>query len=192
VVGVVALGAMTYRAISDGNEALAASDAAFDRGALADAVLHARRAATAYAPGAPHTRAALERLRAVAVGSEAAGDPETARLAWGAIRAAALETRHVVVPYAAELREANERLERPVQGASAKAPRSALELPTPGPTAGASALLVAGFAAAVLGLSFVATRGMTREGRLVWPRVGYGFGVFVVGALLWAIAVYRA
>ena len=100
---VIALGVMTYRAVRDGNQALRASDLAFNRGDLADAVLHARRAATAYAPGAPHTRAARERLRAIAVGSEAAGDAETARLAWGALRAAALETRHVTVPYAAEL-----------------------------------------------------------------------------------------
>ncbi|HEX6765797.1 MAG TPA: hypothetical protein VF103_09980, partial [Polyangiaceae bacterium] len=112
IVAVIALGAMTYRAVRDGAAELAESDRAFNAGDLGNAVLHARRSATAYAPGAPHTRAAVERLRAVAVGSEAAGDPETARLAWGALRAAALETRHVTVPYAAELREANERLER--------------------------------------------------------------------------------
>lgn len=201
VVGVMALAAMTYRAVHDGSEELRASDAAFNRGDLADAVLHARRAATAYAPGAPHTRPALERLRAVAVGSEAAGDPETARLAWGALRAAALETRYVTVPYAAELDEANERLERlaskdPLptgteRGQAARDPRALLAR-VPGPPAWASALLVLGFALALIGLVVVALFGLTRDGRLVWQKLGYGLGVFLVGALLWAIAVYSA
>ncbi|HEX5099309.1 MAG TPA: hypothetical protein VFV94_07400, partial [Polyangiaceae bacterium] len=89
---VLALGVMTYRVVRDGEAALAESDAAFNRGDLASAVLFARRAAIAYAPGAPHTRAALARLRAVAVGSEGAADVASARLAWGAIRSAAVET----------------------------------------------------------------------------------------------------
>ena len=195
IVGVVALGAMTFRAISEGNEELLLSDRAFNRGDLADAVLHARRAATAYAPGAPHTHSALERLRAVAVGAEAAGDPETAKLAWGAVRAAALETRHVTIPYATELREANERLERlaarPSSTSEPAGRGNALES-VPGPSAWASALLVTGFVLALLGLLFAAARGLTRDGRLVWPKLGYGLGAFAAGALLWAIAVYRA
>jgi hypothetical protein len=201
VVGVMALATMTYRAVRDGSEELRASDVAFNQGDLAGAVLHARRAATAYAPGAPHVRPALERLRAVAVGSEAAGDAETARLAWGAVRAAALETRHVTVPYAEELGEANERLERlaskgplptePERGQAAR-DRKAVLARMPGPPAWASALLVLGFALALAGLLFVAFSGLTRDGRVVWQRLGYGLGAFLVGALLWAISVYRA
>jgi hypothetical protein len=197
---VVSLGTMTYRAVRDGRSELEASDGAFHRGDLATAVLHARRAATAYAPGAPHTRAAVERLRAVAVGSEAAGDRENARLAWGALRAAALETRHVVTPYAAELGEANERLERLAAAPSANSPERkevARDLEgalarVPGPPAWASALLSAGFALATGGLLWVATQGLTRGGRIVGQKVSVGLGVFLLGALLWAIAVYRA
>jgi len=201
LVVVVALGTMTYRAVRDGNRELEASDEAFHRGDLATAVLHARRAATAYAPGAPHTRAAVERLRAVAVGSEAAGDRENARLAWGALRAAALETRHVTTPYAAELGEANDRLERlekapqPPNPARVRDGSRHLEgalARVPGPPAWASALLSAGFALAAGGLLWVATQGLTREGRIVRQKVAVGLGVFVAGALLWAIAVYRA
>jgi hypothetical protein len=201
IVGVIALGAMTYRAVRDGAEELTASDLAFNRGDLPDAVLHARRAATAYAPGAPHTRAALERLRAVAVGSEAAGDLETARLAWGALRAAALETRHVTVPYETELREANARLER--LAATPGTPNERLReraeknlekalARVPGPSPWASALLFGGFTIALGGLCFVAAKGLTRDGRLVWQKLGFGLGAFFLGALLWAIAVYRA
>jgi len=183
---------MTFRAVSDGNKELEASDRAFDRGDLATAVLHARRAATSYAPGAPHTSVALQRLRAVAVGSEAAGDKETARLAWGAVRAAALETRHVIIPYGAELREANERLERLASTPRPTTPMTRTEALPPGPSAWASALLASGFALALAGLFYAAARGLTREGRLVWPKLGYGVGAFLAGALLWAIAVYRA
>src|SRR5262245_8306252 len=60
IVGVIALGTMTARAVRDGNAELRESDLAFNRGDLGAAVLHARRSATAYAPGAPHTRSALE------------------------------------------------------------------------------------------------------------------------------------
>lgn len=197
----VALATMTFRAVRDGKRELEASDRAFDQGDLAAAVLHARRAATAYAPGAPHTRAAVERLRAVAVGSEAAGDRENARLAWGALRAAALETRHVSTPYGAELGEANDRLERLASTPpSANLPpreKPALDLEkallqVPGPPAWASALLSAGFVLAAGGLLLIATRGLTREGRMDRQRLLAGLGVFVAGALLWAIAVYRA
>jgi hypothetical protein len=198
---VIALGAMTYRAIREGTDELAASDLAFNRGDLAGAVLHARRAATAYAPGAPHTRSARERLRAVAVGSEAAGNTETARLAWGALRAAALETRHVTVPYESELREANERLERlaaptqkPADGGRERAElalRGALER-VPGPPAWASGLLFLGFVVALTGLGVVGVRGLTRDGRIVPGTLALGVGLFAAGALLWAIAVYRA
>src|SRR5687767_80239 len=187
---------MTYRAVRDGKRELDASDAAFHRGDLSTAVVHARRAATAYAPGAPHTRAAVERLRAVAVGSEAAGDRDNARLAWGALRAAALETRHVTTPYAAELDEANDRLERlastpsppsqPRAGPVGRRLERALAR-VPGPPAWGSALPSIGFALAAGGLFWVATLGLTREGRIVWQKVAVGLGMFLAGALLWAI-----
>jgi hypothetical protein len=136
----------------------------------------------------------------VAVGSEAAGDRENARLAWGALRAAALETRHVTTPYAAELGEANERLERLAAAPPANPPERkevahGLEgalARVPGPPAWVSALLSAGFALAAGGLLWVATQGLTREGRIVGQKVSVGLGVFLLGALLWAIAVYRA
>jgi hypothetical protein len=201
VVAVVALAAMTYRAVSEGTPELALSDAAFNRGELADAVLHARRAATAYAPGAPHTRAALERLRAVAVGSEAVGDAQTARLAWGALRGAALETRHIGVPYEAELHEANSRLEhlaaRTPEGDEAERARNARRLRSalsrvPGPSPWAAATLVCGFALALGGLGVVGVLGLTRDGRIVRDKLGLGLAVFLAGAVLWAIAVYRA
>ena len=199
-ISVVALGAMTLRAVREGRSELEASEASFDRGDLQATVLHARRAATAYAPGAPHTERALARLRAVAVGAEAASDIAAARLAWGAIRSAALETRHVTVPYAAELAEANERLERlalrqagdpEAEGGATRRIRAALA-EVPGPSPWASGLLASGFALSLAGLGVIAVRGVTRAGRLVRGPFSTGAVLFVAGALLWAFAVYRA
>ena len=198
---VLALGAMTFRVVRDGEAALAESDAAFHKGDLANAVIHARRAAIAYAPGAPHTRAALARLRAVAVGSEGVGDVGSARLAWGAIRAAALETRSLTQPYAAERAEADRALARlaslpvaadpEVQARAVERAERALA-GVPGPSPFSSVLLVLGFGTAALGLALVALRGLTREGRLLPRGFALGVAVFVLGVACWTFAAYGA
>src|SRR4051812_10498827 len=108
----LAFGALCARAIVEGQAELNASDAAFDKGELAGAIEHARRSATAYVPGAPHVQLAYERLRAIALGAEAAGQPVVALAAWQAVRSAALETRHLSTPRAAELSQANQNLAR--------------------------------------------------------------------------------
>src|SRR5262249_15163977 len=154
-----------------------------------------------YAPGAPHTRAALARLRAVAVGSEGVGDIASARLAWGAIRAAAVETRHLLEPYRAERDEADQALARLVSAptgndpdararAVAKAREALARLP--GPTAGDSVLLLLGFGLSGLGVGFVAARGLTREGRVMPRAFTLGAVVFVLGVACWTFAAYRA
>lgn len=198
---VVALVAMTLRAVREGESALEASDAAFHRADLPNATLEARRAALAYAPGAPHTRLALARLRAIAVGSEGAGDQETARLAWGAIRAAAIGTRHFTTPYAAELAEANQALARAMvpsglDDAAARARAAAVArkalADAPGPSPWAALPLLSGAVLAALGLFLVATRGITRDGRVLRPGFALGLAVLVLGAACWTFAAYRA
>ena len=198
---VLAFAAMTFRVVHDGEQALGESDQAFNRGDLPNAVLYARRAAIAYAPGAPHTRAALARLRAIAVGSEGAGDVASARLAWGAIRAAAVETRSFVEPYAAEREEADRALARLVSEpgtADAEArtrayaqAREALAR-IPGPSAAGSLLLVLGLGLGALGTGWVAMRGITREGRLMPRAFILGVVVFALGVACWTFAAYRA
>jgi hypothetical protein len=199
--GVLALGAMTFRVVRDGEAALAESDAAFNRGDLANAVLHARRAAVAYAPGAPHTRAALARLRAVAVGSEGVGDAASARLAWGAVRAAAVETRSFVEPYAKEREEADRALARlqlepppadPLARTRAVARAREALARIPGPSAAGSLFLLVGFALSGGGLGWVAARGLTREGRLIPRPFALGAAVFALGVACWTWAAYRA
>lgn len=198
---VLAFAAMTFRVVHDGEQALTDSDQAFNRGDLANAVLYARRAAIAYAPGAPHTRAALARLRAVAVGSEGVGDLASARLAWGAIRAASLETRFFVEPYAAEREEADRALARLIAGAGATdtetrarglAQARAELARIPGPSPAGSLLLVVGLALAALGTAWVGVRGITREGRLMPKAFTLGVVVFALGVACWTLAAYRA
>src|ERR1041385_469444 len=99
LLAVLVLATLTARMIVEGEAELKASDASFDRGDLAEATLHARRAATLYAPGAPHVAAAFERLRAIALGAEASGNVNMARRAWGASRGALLERRNIGAPY---------------------------------------------------------------------------------------------
>lgn len=103
---------LAQRTIERGERELQASDRAFDAGQLELSVLHARRAATAYVPGARHVGAGYERLRAVARGAERAGDVELSRRAWRAVRAAAFESRHVWQPHVEALREADAELAR--------------------------------------------------------------------------------
>lgn len=103
---------LAQRSIAHGEQDMLESDRAFDSGELELAVLHARRAATAYVPGARHVAAGFERLRAVARGAERERDLGLAQQAWGAVRAAALESRHLWQPHPEALREAEAQLAR--------------------------------------------------------------------------------
>lgn len=198
---VLILAVFSVRVISEGESELRASDAAFDRGDLSAALDHARRSATLYAPGAPHVARAYERLNAIALGAEAAGDPKTAYSAWQAMRSAALESRHVLIVKDAELERANRNLARLEalardQGEAERAKRrseglrrlSADDAPAP-----LSILLLAtGFLLALAGLALFAFRGLDRSGRLAVGRARLGLLLFVFGAACWTWAAYQA
>ncbi|HEV8245199.1 MAG TPA: hypothetical protein VGP93_05500 [Polyangiaceae bacterium] len=192
---VLTLGVLTARAVLEGQAELALSKSAFDRGQLGEAVLHARRAATAYAPSAPHVDAAYARLRSIALGSEAAGDAQTARLAWGAIRSAALESRHVLSPHEADRQEADRQLLRlSSEGAPKKtAPTAKLALDERnGPRPGWAALLVLGFGLALGGLGFIALRGVASDGRIQTRPALLGLLLGLAGAACWTLSLYWA
>lgn len=91
----LAAAVLFYRIDAEGTRELQRSDRAFNRGELDVALDHAQQAALWYLPGAPHVEQALERLQAIAMGAEAAGDPMMALRAWGALRSALHETWHV-------------------------------------------------------------------------------------------------
>ena len=195
LLAVLMLGVLTARMVREGEAALAKSDAAFDRGDLREAILHARRAAVLYAPGAPHVNAAFARLRAVAVGAEAAGDPEVARQAWGAVRGAALETRHVTAPHQAEIDRANSALARLQTAGAAPAERTAavarLERDD-APRAPWVGVLGAGFGLFLAGLVVLVARGVTPSGKPSWRALGVAVALALAGLVVWTLAVYRA
>lgn len=203
--GVLTLALLTVRAIVSGQAEMEKSDRAFDEGNLPIATLHARRAATLYAPGAAHVSAAYERLIAIAVGSEAAGEPEVAGQAWRAVRGAALETRHVRVARASELERANENLARlqahrsaaasPGGGGALRA-RYARALENleqeHGPSTPWTAALLLGYALCACGLGWFAIRGVSAEGGLALRSGRAGLFLALLGVACWSLAVWQA
>jgi hypothetical protein len=193
---VLVLGLLTARALRDGEAELERSTQAFNQGDLRGAVLHARRSAVAYVPGAPHVEAAYARLRAIAEGAEARGDADTARLAWGAVRTAALESRHLWVTRGDELATANRQLERlqAEKPSGAKPPRRrSHSVPEhPGPRPGWSVALALGFLLALAGLGWFGFYAVRPDGSLNRQRAWVGLLLGVLGAACWTLSLYWA
>ncbi len=203
--GVLTLALLTVRAMVSGQAEMEKSDRAFDAGNLPLATLHARRAATLYAPGAAHVSAAYERLIAIAVGAEAAAQPAVAEQAWRAVRGAALETRHVHVARASELERANVNLARLQAHAGATGSSSAgaalraryaralgsLEHEH-GPSSTWTAALLLGYALCASGLAWFAMRGVTATGSIALRSGRAGLLMALVGVACWSLAVWRA
>lgn len=198
--GVLLIGALTLDLALRGEREMDQSDRCFHRGDLVSAVAHARRAAVLYVPGAPHVDSAYARMVAIAFGSESMGKTDMARRAWAAVRAAALETRHLWVPHSRYLQLANHRL-AVLEAAARTAPSS-------GPQRGDSAVesfprehtprwhwavaLVGGLLAAGAGLAALAVWGLDSEGRVRWRRAGWSLFLLAVGAACWTLAAVRA
>ncbi len=191
-------GVATLRVVLDGEREIAASDAAFDANDLHASIQHARRAASAYAPGAPHVRRGYERLVAIARGTEALGKPDVSVLAWQAQRAAVLESASLIRPFPERLEEANRnlaRLQAARAGAGATQPelagrlfkqaqeRSAEQLPW-------GSLLAVGLLVAGMGLAWFA-RSAFGPGGIAWLKGRWGLALFGLGSALWALAAYR-
>jgi hypothetical protein len=192
-------GVATLRAVLDGQREIAASDAAFDANDLHATIQHARRAASAYAPGAPHVERGYQRLLAVARGAEATGRPEIAMLAWQAERAAVLESASFWHPFSERLEEANRNLAR-LSASKAVAETERTEIAQrlfkqaqsqSSEQAPWGALLAVGLLVAGLGLGWFAARALAPNGRIEWLRGRWGLLTFGLGAALWAVAAFH-
>jgi hypothetical protein len=196
------LGAMIWRALAVGESALERAEAAFDRGELRESIREARRAASSIAPGSSHVERGFTRLMVVARGAEASGDIELSRLAWEAVRGAALEGQSSFGPASDHLARANQQLAR-------LAARQAGERGLTDPAALERALerdlarnvqrsatwslgLGVGLVLAALGLGWGALRGIRADGQLVRRELVIGVMLASAGAACWAFAVYRA
>jgi hypothetical protein len=185
--------------IVEGERELAASDAAFDRGDLLSATAHARRAALAYAPGAPHVDRAYARLGAVAIGAETAQQPAAAERAWQAMREAALETRHLWVPRAKDLARANAAIarlqsaQRPAAVEKQHAADGLAELARrPGTSVTSTLALLSSFMLVAFGLGWIAARGAGPGGGLRRSRMKLGLCLVAAGVAIWTLAALRA
>jgi hypothetical protein len=192
-------GVATLRAVLDGEREIAASDAAFDANDLHGTIAHARRAASAYAPSAPHVERGYQRLLAVARGAEATGRPELAMLAWQAVRAAVLESASLWHPFSERLEEANRNLARlSVSKTLAEGERreTAQRLFREAQSQSVQrapwgALLAGGLLLAGLGLGWFAARALALDGRIEWRRGRWGLLTFGLGSALWAAAAFH-
>jgi hypothetical protein len=198
LVVVAFLGALLARIVLEGEAAMTESDRAFHRGDVRQAAVEARRAAVLYAPGARHVRAAYERLRAIAVGSEAQGDTASARFAWRVVRGSILETRHVTTPFRGLLEEANRELARldlvDLSPALDKelARRRALQVlgEEEGPKTGWSLVLLAGLGLTGFGLLLARERPWSSKLPDRDRRVAFALGF--AGVLLSSLGAYQA
>lgn len=197
------LGVVVTRVVWDGRRALREGDAALRRGDAREAIALWRRAARWYAPGAPHVRAAHDRLEALARDAEAAGDRELALDAWRAVRSSSLATRSFYTPYADRLARANARIAElmadtevpPDPGETREARRAwhlALLERDEAPSVGWSLLALAGLAAWVGGGFWFARRGLTENDRLDRRQAAIAGTLVVVGLLTWMLALYQA
>lgn len=200
----VLIAAVSARVVIAGEREIALSTAALRAGDPHDAALHARRAAGYYAPGAPHVRVAYERLIALATKAESLGDRTTALFAWQGVRTAAIETRWIVTPHAADLETANAAIAR-LQAAQDRPPGTRTDPPATIERAALAALaqdeaphvpwviaLVAGFLAWTLGAILIVRRAVTSTGQIVWSKTTSPIALTAAGILLWLLAIWRA
>lgn len=194
------LGVATGRVIYSGEQELSASTAALDAGDPREAIVRARRAASWYAPGAPHVGVAYERLAALARAAEENKRDDLALLGWQAIRAASIDTRWLLSPHADD----RERAEREIARLRAKIPNQV----APDAAIATEQLhklrrhqparpiwivgLLSGFALLVGGLFVASRRAADAAGRLVLARAKVGLVVAVVGIGLWLLSLWQA
>jgi hypothetical protein len=170
------------RTLELGAGEMSVSDRAFDAGQLDRAVRHARSAAALYVPGAAHVDAAYARLRAVALGAERTRDLALARGAWRAMRAAALESRHVWQPHAASLAEAEASLSR-LDGLPPPARPVVLQPAFAAALAGCFALVVLGFVRVV-------RRARRASGRWSFQQALAALAVLALGAVGFGLTLF--
>lgn len=196
---VLVLGAITARVVVAGELEIAASTEALEAGDPVEATIRARRAASWYAPGAPHVGVAYERLMTLGREAETRRRRDVALLAFEGVREASTATRWLVTPHAADVAEADRAIarlrardERPP--ATASEPEAAIErellqglAARPGPSRVVSLGLGASFVAWAAGLAWVLRRAVDATGRLDRRRALPGVALAVLGAAAWVV-----
>lgn len=204
VVTITVLAVLVGRGLVEGRAALRQAESLDAAGDVDAAIAHAMRAAKWYVPLASHPARAYDLLRVIARRSEAAGDVDTALVAWQAIRGAARATRGVVAPYAARLAEADRQIavilaSKPPPGVDRDKPRDVIvaehrallardDAPKPAAVIG----MYAGLAVWLLGalrLGAAVERPMRADGK---RRAIVAAGIALAGIVTFVVAVARA
>lgn len=204
IVVVLAVGGAVARTVIEGRRELAASAERLGAGELGDAIVHARRAASAYVPLAAHVDAAYASLRDVADACERRGDRDTALVAWRAIRSASMQTRWLVEPHARERARADAAIAR----LAADAPQpmgmrdrrpadlerlhASLLARDDAPRPVFSLVLLAGIAGWAFGGYWMATRGLSAEGRIVPKPARVAAIAAAAGVAAFVVALWQA
>jgi hypothetical protein len=203
VAGVVLLAsAPVARVLVEGRAEERASAAALSSGDVAGATVHARRAATAYEPFAPHVDRAYQRLRAIALDAETRGNPEAALFAWRAVRSASIGSSHVAPAAARERRMADTAIAR-LQAAAREASLPGHRANAQGmvrlyaedlaadrvPARGRIALLLGGVVAVVAGGVGWTRRALAADGRIDVFRAKGAAAVAILGAVAWIVGL---
>jgi hypothetical protein len=191
----LAFGVLTLRVVMSGEAQLRASDEALRRGDAEAAVVHARRSAGWYAPGAPHVTLAYQRLEALARAAEEHRRIDVALLAWRAVRSAAIETRWLLTPRRQDLERANREIARLEALGQEEGERLAAEqlerLAAPsGPRLPWVVALVAAFAMGAIGLGWWARAAAGPAGQLRWAPGPVA--VTLAAVALWLLSLWRA
>jgi len=194
------LGVATARVVVAGEHELALSNEALEFKDPRAAIVHARRAAGWYAPGAPHVSVALTRLLALAEAAEQNRQDELALLAWRGLRQAAMTTRWVLTPHAEE----RDRAEKEIARLSAKRPRQAEPNPAevtvrfrelaerPGQHPAWGLVLVGSFGLSAAGFAWWSRSVAGAGGRLDLRAARGGLVLTLIGVASWLLTVWRS
>jgi hypothetical protein len=190
------------RVVVEGRGEERASETALSVGDAVGATVHARRAAMAYAPFAPHVARAYHRLRTIALDAETHGNPEAALFAWRAVRSASIGSSYVVPTAARERREADgaiARLQVMTRAASlpahrANAPdlvrRYADDLDADNvPDRGRVAVLLGGLVALIGGGIWWVKDALSADGRVDVSRAKGAAALVVLGGIGWIVGL---
>ena len=198
---VAVLGVATARVVYSGEREIAASTAALVQGDPREATVRARRAARWYAPGAPHVQVAYDRLKALARAAEQNRRPDIALFAWRSVRLAALETRWIYTPHAADMALAEReiaRLSKAKTTGTAHGPLNARALQAAagqsrqGPRLVWAIALVAAFVLWTAGIALWARQVAGIGGKVRWTKAKAATVLTLVGVGLWLLALWRA
>lgn len=192
------------RMLSESHAELTLGEHKIAAGQAVEGIRHLESAAHLYLPGSPYTRRAYDALDAHARACETRGQNDQALVAWRAIRSSALATRWVVVPYRSELTRANRRIarlmaltpaapeDRAMTPASLEEKHLALLAEDRAPEAAWMLLMGVGLAAWLSAALWSARHGWSDAHGARKGELARAAGVFVVGAALFVLGLWRA